>query len=52
LGALHRFAQALQLARRAVEASNVSPALLVQSLLVAWAAGLAPETMRAIGVED
>jgi len=52
LAALHRFVQALQQARKALEATNVTPALLVQSLLVAWAAALAPETMRAITVED
>lgn len=49
---LHRFVQALQQARRTLEGSNVTPALLVQSLLVAWAAALAPETMRALAFED
>jgi DNA polymerase-3 subunit delta' len=52
LASLHRFIQALQHARRALEATNVTPALLVQSLLVAWAAALAPETMRALAFED
>ena len=52
LSALHRFNTALQRARRALEGTNVTPALLVQSLLVAWAAALAPETMRALTAED
>jgi DNA polymerase-3 subunit delta' len=52
LASLHRFIQALQHARRALEGTNVTPALLVQSLLVAWAAALAPETMRVLVFDD
>jgi DNA polymerase-3 subunit delta' len=52
LASLHRFLNALQRASATLEDTNVNPALLVQSLLVAWAAALAPETMRAVMAED
>ena len=51
LAAMHRFLGALQRATGTLE-STVSPALVLESLLIAWAARLSPESMRPILVDD
>lgn len=52
LAALHRFLTTLQRSSATLEDTTVNPALLMQGLLVAWAAALAPETMKPIMAED
>lgn len=51
LGALHRFLGSLQRAQGMLE-TNVSPVLVLDALLIAWAAKLAPEAMRPILADD
>jgi DNA polymerase-3 subunit delta' len=51
LGAMHRFLGALQRASGTLE-TTVSPALVLESLLIAWAAGLTPDSMRPILADE
>jgi len=51
LAALHRFLGSLQRAQGMLE-TNVSPVLVLEALLIAWAAKLAPEAMRPILADD
>jgi DNA polymerase-3 subunit delta' len=51
LAALHRFLGSLQRAQQMLE-TNVNHALVLEALLIAWAARLAPEAMRPILADD
>lgn len=51
LAALHRFLGSLQRAQGMLE-TTVSPVLVLEALLIAWAAKLAPEAMRPILADD
>lgn len=51
LAALHRFLGSLQRAQGMLE-TNISPVLVLEALLIAWTAKLAPEAMRPILGDD